>query len=178
MEQINKNLGEIRAEFYKNQKFIDKGIKAPPEFELKGYDDDPITPTRPAAEQEPEKTPQPTNQGPAAEQSTEQAAAPEAIPINNIPETTGAPDPEPPAPLPAQATTKAPRMLSRLTNNLDGINWNVGPLTGKRRYVAALLDFYENPGTHIGTHMNTEPVPDEVAEPEPEGPKEPGQEEQ
>ena len=76
-----------------------------------------------------------------------------------------------------QAPAKAPRMLSRLTNNLHGINWNVGPLTGKRRYVAVLLDFYDEPGTHEGTYMNTEPVPDEEAGPEPEEPKEPGQEE-
>ena len=40
MEQINKNLGEIRAEYFKNRDFIGKGFKIPPEFELKGYNDE------------------------------------------------------------------------------------------------------------------------------------------
>ena len=177
MEQINKNLGEIRAEYYKNQKFIGKGIKAPPEFELKGYDDEPTTPMRPATEQAPEEAPQPKNQEPATEQPTGQAATPETSPNNDPPEPTGAPDPDPPAPAPGQAPAKIPKMLSRLTNNLDGINWNVGPLRSKRRYVAALLDCYENPGTHTGTPLNTEEVPDEEPKLEPDEPKAPGQEE-
>ena len=177
MEQINKNLGEIRAEFYKNRKFISKGVQAPPEFELKGYDDEPLIPIRPTAELAPEKEPQPGTQEPAVEQPAEQAVTPEVNPDNNPAETTGAPEPEPPAPPSVQTPAKVPRMMSRLTNNLDGINWNVGPLTGKRRYVAALLDLYEDPEKHEGTHLNTEPVPDEEAGPPPEEPKNPGQEE-
>ena len=44
MEQINKNLGVIRAEYYKNKRFISAGeFKVPPEFELKGYDEEPST---------------------------------------------------------------------------------------------------------------------------------------
>ena len=68
-------------------------------------------------------------------------------------------------------------MLSRLSHNLDGINWNVGPLRSKRRYVAALLDCYETPGTHTGTPRNTEEVPNEEPNPNPEDPDAPGQEE-
>ena len=177
MEQINKNLGEIREQFYKNKKFIGKGVKVPPEFELKGYDDEPLIPRRPAVEQTPEMDPQPATQEPAVEQPTEQTATPVVDPVNSPTEATGAPDPEPPAPPSVQTPAKIPKMLSRLTNNLDGINWNVGPLTRKRRYVTALLDFYEKPGEHRGTHLNTEPVPDEEAEPPTEGPEEPEQQE-
>ena len=46
MEKINKNLAEIRAEFYRNKRFIGEGYHAPPIFELKGYDDKPNIPPR------------------------------------------------------------------------------------------------------------------------------------
>ena len=49
MEQINKNLGEIRAEYFKNRDFISRGFRMPPEFELKGYDDEPTPAPRTTA---------------------------------------------------------------------------------------------------------------------------------
>ena len=173
MEQINKNLGEIRELFYKNKQFIGRGYKAPPEFELKGYDDEPTPAPRSAAIQAPEE-PQPRTQEPAPGQSKEETTA---EPDNTQPEAPEAPEPAPQAPAPEQAPAKAPRMLSRLSNGLNGPTWNIEPLRNKRRYVAAKLDLYETPGTHEGTPWNTEDVPDEEPNPGPENPEAPGQEE-
>ena len=71
MEQINKNLGEIRTEFYKNEKFISEGVHAPPEFELKGYDNEPLIPIRPTAEQNQEKEPHKETPEPVKEKPRE-----------------------------------------------------------------------------------------------------------
>ena len=164
MEQINKNLGEIRTEFYKNEKFISEGVHAPPEFELKGYNNEPLIPIRPTTEKSQEKEPHREIPEPIREKPTEQLETPD----NNPTEATRAAEPEPPAPPSVQPTAKVPRALARLTNNLDGINWNCGPLPERRRYVAASLDLYQTPGIHEGSHENTEPVPDEEAGPPPE----------
>ena len=172
MEQINKNLGEIRAEFYKNKQFVGRGFRVPPEFELKGYDNEPRTPLRHEARPDPEQETQLETQEPQQEQNPEQMATPDAATT----ETTGTPEPEPPEPPSGQTTTKVPRALSRLTNNLNGINWNCEPLPGRRRYVAAKLDLYQTPGIHEGDYENTELVPDEEeARPPPEGTENPGQ---
>ena len=173
MEQINKNLGEIRAEYFKNRDFIGRGFKIPPEFELKGYDDEPTPAPRTAAVRAPEE-PQPRTQEPAPGQSTEETAT---EPDSTQPEAPRAPEPAPQAPALEQTPASVPRMLSRLSNGLNGPTWNVEPLRSKRRYVTALLDCYETPGTHEGTPLNTEEVPDEELNPGPEDPETPGQEE-
>ena len=173
MEQINKNLGEIRAEYFKNRDFIGRGFKQPPEFELKGYDDEPTPAPRTAAAKAPEE-PQASTQDPAPGQSTEETAI---EPDNTQPEAPRVPAPATQAPAPEQTLANVPKMLSRLSNGLNGPNWSIGPLSSRRRYVTALLDFYQTPGTHRGTHLNTEEVPDEKLNPGPRHPKTPRQEE-
>ena len=174
MEQINKNLGEIRAEYFKNRRFISKGeFKVPPEFELKGYDDEPATTTRPSAAETPAE-PQPETLEPAPEQPTEEAASEPASTQPEAPENTEttaqAMDPEP-------APGRAPRMSSRISSGLNGPHWNVGPLGSRRRYITAQVQFFETHGTHEGSPDNTEPVPDDEPTSDPETPEAPGQEE-
>ena len=92
-------------------------------------------------------------------------------------ETTGTTEPEPPETPSGQNTTKVPRALQRLTNNLDGINWNCDALPGRGRYITAKLVLYATPDTHEGNYDNTEPVPDkEETEPPHEEAEEAGQE--
>ena len=172
MEQINKNLGEIREEYFKNKAFIGPGFKVPPEFELKGYDDEPTPAARPTAVRAPEES-QPRTQEPAPGHPTEETAT---EPDSSQPEAPGVPEQAPQVPAPEQNQAKVPRMLSRLSDDLNGTNWNIAPLRSKRRYVTALLDCYETPGTHTGTPMNTEEVPEEEPNPDPEDPEAPGQE--
>ena len=176
MEQINKNLGEIRELFYKNKKFIGRGYKAPPEFELKGYDDDPTPAPRSAATRAPEE-PQPKTQEPAPGHPAENTGTEPNNSDNAQPEAPEAPEPAPQAPAPEQAPAKPARMLSRLSNDLNGPTWNIEPLRKKVRYVAAMLDLYETPGTHEGSPWNTEEVPEEEPNPGQENPEAPGQEE-
>ena len=159
MEQINKNLAEIRNEFYRNQRFIGDGYHGPPIFELKGYDNEPNTPPR----HEDKPDPEPETQEPKMEQEHKQLETPNPAAA----ETTRTPEPEPPGPPPApQTTTKVPRALSRLSSDLNGINWNCEPLPGHRRYVVSKLDLYQTPGIHQGSYENTELVPDHETGPQ------------
>ena len=170
MEQINKNLGEIRELFYRNKQFIGRGYKAPPEFELKGYDDDPPPAPETTATRAPEE-PQPETREPTPEEDT----GPEASnPDNNQPEAPDAPEPEPQASATEQAPPKPARMLSRLSNSHNGPYWNIGPLTRRTRYVAAMLDLYETPGIHEGSPYNTEEVPEDEHDPNQDGTEAPG----
>ena len=161
MEKINKNLAEIRAEFYRNKRFIGQGYHAPPVFELKGYDDEPNLSQHLEDGLNPgqkDKDPVPTqanNQPVPENKQPEPPGPPEA-------EATGAPEPEPPAPPPVpQTSNKIPRALSRINSSLDGINWSCNPLPGRRRFIVSKLDLYQTPGEHYGTHENTELVPDD-----------------
>ena len=172
MEQINKNLGEIRTEYFKNKKFIGKGFKVPPEFELKGYDDEPTPATRPTAVRAPEE-PQPRTQEPAPDHPTGETAT---EPDSSQPEAPGVPEQAPQVPAPEQNQARVPRMLSRTTDELNGSFWNVGPLTRRTRYVAHLINCFEEPGDLEATVNNTEPVPDDEPNQDPENPEAPEQE--
>ena len=108
---------------------------------------------------------------PAAEpaiQQKEAAESPEASP----PEA----EPEPAQPAPA----KAPRMLSRLSSDLDGSNWrnpnfNVEPLRSRRRFITAQITFWNDDEQEEGSPYNTEPVPDDEPHMDQGGPEAPGQ---
>ena len=180
MEQINKNLGVIRTEYYKNQKFISPGeFKVPPEFELKGYDDEPPTAPNPAVapsadnQQQHALTPAPENppEEPTADPPDHQ---PEAVETQEHPTQETEPEPAQPAP------TKAPRMLSRLSNELDGSNWRnpnftIGPLRSRRRFVTSKIEVWNYEGDLEGSPDNTEPVPDDEPQTDLEGPGTPTQ---
>ena len=180
MEQINKNLGVIRTEYYKNQKFISAGeFKVPPEFELKGYDENPSTTPQPAAISPTDNQQQ--EQNPAPETQAEQPAA---DPPDSAPEATATQEPpaqetdtEPAQPAPA----KAPRMLSRLSNGLDGSNWTnpnftIGPLRSRRRFMTSKIEVWNYDGETLqGSPDNTEPIPDDEPQTNIEEPEEPTQ---
>ena len=177
MEQINKNLGVIRAEYYKNKRFISAGeFKVPPEFELKGYDEEPSTTPHPSTTSADNQQQQP--QDPAPESTPEQPTAdptdhqPEATEIQEAPTQETETEPAQPAP------TKAPRMPSRLSNELNGPNWKnpnftIGPLRSKRRFVAAKIEIWDHDGPHEGSPDNTEPVPDDEPQTDLGGPEAP-----
>ena len=180
MEQINENLGLIRTEYYKNQKFISAGeFKIPPEFELKGYDDEPSAAPTPSATT-PADNQQQQPQDKAPEDHPEQ---PTADPTEHQSEATEAPEPtiQETETEPAQtAPTKAPRMLSRLSNDLDGSNWKnpnftIGPLRSRRRFVTAKIEIWDDDGPHEGSPDNTEPVPYDEPETRIQGPEAPTQ---
>ena len=124
---------------------------------LKGYDDEPTPATRPTTVRTPEdpqtRTPESTPDQPTEETTTE--------PGSSQPEAPGTPEQPPQALVPEQKPAKAPRMLARLKDELNGSIWNVGPLTRKTRYVAHLINCFEEPGDLEATVNNTEPVPDD-----------------
>ena len=180
MEQINKNLGDLRAEYYKNQKFISAGeFKIPPIFELKGYDDEPTTiPDPPAATTTDNQQPQPQN--PAPETRLE---IPAVEPPDPQPESTESPEtstPETETEPTQPAPTKAPRMLSRLSNELNGSNWTtpdftVRPLRSRRRFITSQIHVWNHEGEDDASPENTEPVPDDEPQTDPGGPETPAQ---
>ena len=172
MEQINKNLGEIREEYFKNKDFIGPGFKTPPEFILKGYDDEPTPAAIPTAVRAPEES-HPRKQELAPDHPTEETAT---EPDKPQPEAPGVPEQAPQIPTPEQNRAKVPRMVSRLSNELNGPTWNVGPLTRRTRYVTALINCFDAPGDLEATYDNTEPVPDDGLNHGPENPEAPEQE--
>ena len=172
MEQINKNLGEIRSEYYKNKDFIGRGFKTPPEFMLKGYDDDPTPTARPTPLKPPEE-PQTGASESTPDQPTEKTTA---EPGSSQPEAPGTPEQAEQPPATEQKPAKAPRMLARLKDELNGSIWNVGPLTRRTRYVAHLINCFNEPGDLEATVYNTEIVPDDEPNQVQEDPEAPEQE--
>ena len=79
------------------------------------------------------------------------------------------------------APSKAPRMLSRLSNGLDGSNWtnpnfNIRPLRSRTRFVPSKIEVWNYDGETLeGSPYNTEPIPDEEPETNPEEPEAPTQ---
>ena len=140
MEQINRNLASIREEYEKNKEFIGKGFKLPPEFILDGYDDPPTSSTRPTTMENPHlETREPAPGAPEKEPEAETAE----------PQSEGPTAPEPaaqvPDPEPDQA--KQPRMLSRLSDDLDGPLWKIEPISRRTRRVVYTIE-YRDPETN------------------------------
>ena len=83
---------------------------------------------------------------------------------------------------PAQpAPAKAPRMLARLSNGLDGSNWTnpdftIGPLRSRRRFVTSKIEVWNYDGETLeGSPDNTEPIPDDEPQTDLEEPEAPTQ---
>ena len=152
MEQANKHLAEMRAEFMKNEKFIGPGFEVPPEFDLEGYVDTPRAPLRHEGQTEPQENTMDTQQ----EQPTEQPA-----PQNEAQaEAPGTIEPTPTEPLPDQIRTRPSKELSRLHSNLDGIAWQC-ELSHKPRRYKNMRIWVDEP---YNTWDNTEPRDAEAAQ--------------
>ena len=152
MEQINRNLASIREEYEKNKEFIGRGFKLPPEFILDGYDDTPEPTPRPTTVEGSEDHQQGDQDLPPADtENNPEAEAAEAQPANSTPPepTTQAPDSEP-------SQTKQPRMLARISDELNGPLWRVEPLTKRTRRIVYTIE-YMDPGA-IPEDGTLEPV--------------------
>ena len=115
-----------------------------------------------------QQLPNPTSEMPTEEPPTE-TIDPQPTAADNTETPASATEPEPTQP----AGPKQPRMLSRISSELDGSTWkppnfDVGPTRSRRRFVAAQVRFWdkEYDGPHEGSPDNTEPVPDDEPETE------------
>ena len=119
MDQINENVGKIRHEYMKNRRFVSPGeFKIPPVFELVGYDDEtPAAPSQPAAQ--PSTEPEHQQHNPTPEIPTEDtetgATNPQPAQAEGIENPAPIAEPDPPQP----AETKQPRMLARISDELN-----------------------------------------------------------
>jgi hypothetical protein len=137
MEQINRNLASIREEYEKNKEFIGKGFKLPPKFILDGYDDPPAPTTKPTTMETP-GNPQPGTQEPTTIDPEE---SPEAETTGAQSEDPAAPEPAAQIPDPGPNQTKQPRMLSRISDDLNGPLWRIEPLTKRTRRVVYTIEY-------------------------------------
>ena len=121
-----------------------------------------MDPTATTSADDQQQQPQdPAPEGPPEEPTVE--------PAEPQPEATENPETSTPAigPNLAQpAPSKAPRMLARLSNGLNGSNWtdpdfNIRPLRSRRRFVTAQIQVWNHDGPHEGSPDNTEPIPDD-----------------
>ena len=143
MEQINRNLASIRKEYEKNKEFIGRGFKLPPEFILDGYDDPPTPTTRPTTMENP-GNPQPETQEPTP---TGPIDSPEAGTTEEESENPPAPEPTIQTPDPEANQTKQPRMLSRLSDDLNGPLWRIEPLATRTRRVVYTIEYADPTAT-------------------------------
>ena len=152
MEQINRNLASIREEYEKNKEFIGKGFKLPPEFILDGYDDPPTPTTRPTTMENPGNQ-HPETHEPASNNPEE---SPEAGTTEEQSEGPPAPEPTAQTPDPEPSQTKQPRMLSRISDDLNGPLWRIEPLATRTRRVVYTIEYADPAATPEDD--NLEPV--------------------
>ena len=154
MERANKYLAEMREEFMKNKQFIGPGFKVPPEFKLKGYDDEPRTPLRHEGWTEPEPELRPDTQETHQEHTTEQPTPQ----VDAQAELPGTIEPTPTEPLPEQNRTKPSAALKRLQSDLNGISWQCDSPHRPCRYRNSMITQWNSEGDLQNSWDNTKPV--------------------